>query len=150
VENETDWQRDENRLAAFNRYRQNIHDEEITFYNSLRDRWLGLRKKNCKAALETLGTLAHSWQDFYAHGIHSTGWESGAMIVDTPDYIFDFFPSSYSLTASGAEHPRFSEPPFSEAEHFTRTVFAEGYVKEQFDQHLRDWLSACPCACNDL
>jgi RHS repeat-associated protein len=152
IKGESDLDRSINRWNAVYAYQGYLSGEERKFREALRDWSLGPihHKHDCKAALGALGRLSHSWQDFFAHGIHSSGWETGFFLTDSPDFVTDFFPSSYSMFEFGAEHPIAGEPSFSDVEYNMRKYVAEVYVRHQFGRHLRDWLSVCWCDCDLL
>jgi hypothetical protein len=131
-------------VADYQRY---LEDEERHFNNWLRDGFF--EKHDCKKALRALGHLSHSWQDFYAHGIHAQGgWESGGWLVDTPDLVFGFVPSSYG--SLDAEHPLFWEPRFSASEYLLRKSGAERYVQWRYESFLPAWAAVCSCECDRL
>jgi RHS repeat-associated protein len=110
---------------------------------------------NCKGALQALGRMSHSWQDFFGHAIHeSSGFSgSGGAFTASPDDPGAYWPSSYKLTAPWnpvSEHPPMSEPRFDSGEYGARRNASIQYVKKQFDTYLKQWLSSCLCKCYDL
>ncbi len=150
AENESEYWRGQHRWAAATAFLDYVAGEEKNFRRDLRDGILGWPKHDCKGALKALGHLSHSWQDFYGHGIDGDGsWGSG-FLVDSPDLVFDLFPSTYGSWQ--AEHPiiPFMEPPFSTEEYQLRMSRAADYVAGQFGSHLRDWGNVCNCECNSL
>jgi RHS repeat-associated protein len=73
---------------------------------------------NCRDALDALGRLSHSWQDFYMHAIRSDGlggressrvpgwtaWTDTPPVTGDPDDRANFYPSSHAW-GGGGEHP---------------------------------------------
>ncbi|NLH74601.1 MAG: RHS repeat-associated core domain-containing protein, partial [Verrucomicrobia bacterium] len=116
-------------------------------------------KANCKAALQALGRLSHSWQDFFIHSIRRDGlggkenssfpgwtaWSVG--VTGNPSSRGNFFPSSYSVTGGG-EHPPTDEPVLpSSAEWQPRFNGALTYTTQEFMGTLFQWLNGCRCSC---
>ncbi|HTL59887.1 MAG TPA: RHS repeat-associated core domain-containing protein [Candidatus Limnocylindrales bacterium] len=116
-------------------------------------------KENCKLALEALGRLSHSWQDFFMHAIRRDGkggkenssfpgwtaWSVG--VTGTPDDRHNFFPSSYDL-GGGTEHPPTQEPVLpSSPEWKPRFDGAQTYTTSQLGATLPQWVKVCRCFC---
>jgi RHS repeat-associated protein len=116
-------------------------------------------KANCKAALQALGRLSHSWQDFFIHGIRRDGlggnenssfpgwtaWSVG--VTGDPSSRENFFPSSYSVTGGG-EHPSTTEPVLANsAEWQQRFNGALTFTIQEFMATLFQWINACRCSC---
>ena len=119
-------------------------------------------KENCKLALEALGRLSHSWQDFFMHAIRRDGkggkenssypgwtaWSDGK--TGTPDNRQNFFPSSYDLGGGPSEHPSMpgQEPILqTSSEWQPRFMGAQVYTARQFRATLPQWIKACRCFC---
>ena len=120
-----------------------------------------LARGQCEAALERLGLITHSWQDFFAHAIRRDGkggkensdfpgWTAFSVgIVGTPENRTLFWPSSYSMSLMDeAEHPPFEEPVKEEsAEGQARQRESLVYVSKQFTNYLLYWIQHCQCSC---
>jgi hypothetical protein len=112
----------------------------------------------CRRALQALGRMSHSWQDFYAHAIRRDGlggresnspssaggwlaWTEG--VTGSPESRGNFWPSSYP-----GEHPLFGEPLVGDGpEYLARFQAAEDYVRHQFVEYLPRWMERCRCYC---
>jgi hypothetical protein len=151
ISDETPDARRNNRATWRDKYWVYVGEQEKKFYDSLFPHWFGLVKKDCRGALETLGRLSHAWQDFYGHGIHSSGWDSGGFLLDSPDHIYDFWPSTFGVLTLSAEHPTGGfEPFFEPQEKSLRMFMAENYVTHRFREHVPQWITYCACDCNSL
>jgi hypothetical protein len=102
-------------------------------------------KSGCQLALQALGRLSHSWQDFFAHAINAqSGWSNGPNAFPvTPASQGDYWPSSYG--SWWAEHPKDDEPPYSSPERQRRWEAATAYVRDQYVQQLSRWVEQCQC-----
>lgn len=124
---ETRQQAQQRRTTARDDYARYLQDEEVNF-NFVPECW---------ERLKALGRLSHSWQDYYAHGIHTTrGFVDP--ITGSPGAFTDFWPSSYL-----GEH-RVTEPVSGSSRRFTQ---AEAYVAWRFRRTINDWLASCRCIC---
>ena len=128
VAGETAQEVQQRRSTARDAYAQYLQQEEVLF-NFIPECW---------ARLEALGRISHSWQDYYAHGIHtSQGFVDP--ITGSPSGFTEFWPSSYP-----GEHSRTGESVSDSSRRFTQ---AETYVALRFRSMLDDWLQACKCVC---
>ena len=116
-----------------------------------------LHRNRCVEALESLGLLSHSWQDFYAHAIRRDGlggYENSGFpgwtafsegIRGTPEQRDRFWPSSYV-----GEHPKLAEPVYTNSrEGQARQVEAILFVARKYDSMLAKWFAKCKSCCND-
>ena len=153
IEGETETERAARRSAALVDYSGYVAAEQTEFYQALNPQPILLwpRKPKCKQALQSLGYLAHSWEDFYGHGIHqASGWTTFGPFMDSPDMPLDTWPSSWRAFGGG-EHPGWGlEPPFGTDESNLRRDAAVRYVAFRFSTLLRDWLGKCACSCADI
>lgn len=116
---------------------------------------------SCTAALEALGRVSHSWQDFYAHAISSAhtpfsnkpvgfkAWTLGASTYGgSPDDHPRLWPSSYNewYGVNSGEHPNRGEP-VSGREAELRESAAAQFVASKYSTLLARWLNVCPCWC---
>lgn len=119
-----------------------------------------LTTKNCRQARNSMGYLAHSWQDFFGHAIRRDGLggrETGNApgftafsvgVAGTPESRSLFWPSSFDFTAGG-EHPTLSEPiDVANAEGMARSGRAVGYVYGKLWPMLDRYFAVCPCDCD--
>jgi len=108
--------------------------------------WNNLNSGNCQAALDSLGRLSHSWQDFYAHvimfGNNST---TNKNVWTNPAWSSSRGPSSWNNWRESGEHG-WSEPGGQEGS--MRQAVASTYVGNQFKYLLPQWFSKCKCYCN--
>ena len=120
---------------------------------------VSLFRGKCKEALFSLGLLAHSWQDFFAHAVRRDGqggsedsnhggWTAFSVgIRGSPEERSAFWPSSYSLDGDG-EHPPKHEPVAAHtAEGLARKREALIFTHKKLSIHLSDWLAHCKCVC---
>ena len=116
---------------------------------------------SCKEALQALGRMSHSWQDFYAHAIRRDGrggrqassvpgWDAWSVgVTGSPDNRTNFWPSSYSFVREG-EHPITVEPinKYSN-EYWSRYNAAQAFTTQEFTQYLGTWVGQCGCKCSN-
>jgi RHS repeat-associated protein len=116
-------------------------------------------KANCKTAMQALGRLSHSWQDFFIHAIRRDGlggkensafpgwtaWSDG--VTGDPGNRQNFFPSSYDIGGAG-EHSPTSEPVLpTSPEWKPRFDGAQAYTTQEFMTMLPRWIQGCRCSC---
>jgi hypothetical protein len=148
-------------LPADTAYEEYIRIERMKFASSLQ---MG-GKTGCKEALQALGRLSHSWQDFFIHAVrrdgqgghensHWPGWTGfGREVKGDPENRGAFYPSSFSPLASGeisGEHPGWGKEPIlvsSTAEWQPRFEGAYNYTLGRFESMLPEWLGKCKCCC---
>ena len=141
-------------------YERYLQSEQDNFKLSLAQQtWSG-----CVAAMNALGRLSHSWQDFYMHAIRRDGqggkensywpgWTAFSVgIVGSPDQRDSFYPSSWSPFSTGprsGEHPGWFREPISgtSPEWTPRFEGAYGYTLSKFETMLPQWLRICKCHC---
>jgi len=119
---------------------------------------------SCASALDKLGRLSHTWQDFYAHAIRRDrggpvnpdggsessryrGWTAFSVgVIGSPDSRADFMPASWNLIRD-MEHPNIfgGEPIQSGAEYNDRFIHAIKFTKDKYLELLPKWWSACSC-----
>jgi hypothetical protein len=146
---------------------QNKGDAELLYMNYTQGELArfnsAVHRKRCFEALESLGLLSHSWQDFFAHAIrrdgrggreNSTvpGWTAFSVgVMGTPEAVQNFWPSSYygALSRDVGEHPRWEEPvDHGSAEGEARQREALIYVASKYESLLTKWIEECNCHCN--
>ncbi len=102
----------------------------------------------CKRAIINLGTLTHSWQDYYGHAVLLNGkpspaWGRKLPISGNPDHQHRYLkPSSYI-----GEHKKFWEPAWHRGEFGKRVVGAIRFVTKKYFKYFPEWASACQCCC---
>jgi RHS repeat-associated protein len=124
----------------------------------------GPTAENCQKALEALGRISHSHEDFFAHAIRRDGqggteagspsyatgwiaWTAVPAVVGDPYHRGRFWPSSYSITGGG-EHPPLSEPLVHGGPEYTaRFRAARQFEFDVFKTILPIWFSNCKCSC---
>jgi RHS repeat-associated protein len=132
---ETPQQVQQRRTTARNAYTTYLASEEVSF-NYIPECW---------ERLKALGRLSHSWQDFYAHGIHTSRGFVDPM-SGSPSNPGDFWPSSYNSWHGWdeGEHPNREEPVAVSSQRYNQ---AEAYTALRFRSMLENWLASCKCLC---
>ena len=104
----------------------------------------------CLEALQKLGRVSHSWQDYYAHaiGLNSPYWGDPGPIDGNPDSpSANLKPASWGGYNNWGEHGP-SEPASREADMgLNRYVKAESFVTGKYPKMLQAWLAKCRCHC---
>jgi hypothetical protein len=149
VKDETQAARQANRLASRDQYTRYLKDAVDGFREHVRN-------KECVAALDVLGHVSHSWQDFFAHGIHATsGWRNSPdPFPNDPNNPGDYWPSTYSgiinFTAT-PEHPGGgSEPDWGQPGEGIRRAAALQYTIKLYQELIPLWFNSCACACDSI
>jgi hypothetical protein len=122
-------------------YNEYLEYEEREFRKYVR----GATRSDCKKALDALGRLTHSWQDFFAHAYHETlGWNVwNNDVAGTPDSPGALYPSSWP-----GEHPLGAEPISpGHADYDFRRRAADMYVRGRLGPLLNAWLDNAKCKC---
>ncbi len=114
------------------------------------------RRAACREALDAMGRLSHSWQDYYAHAVlvktskPAPAWTAEPQIKGTPyNNNANLKPASYSLRPwMRPEHPSFWEPlDNGSSEQLLRLRDAEDFATKMYTQYLPQWYSICECEC---
>ncbi|RKY14626.1 MAG: hypothetical protein DRP63_08195, partial [Planctomycetota bacterium] len=140
------YNREPNEERWLARFRYNLY-----ILRELCNYMLHLLGGRCKQALQALGRLLHSWQDFFSHAYHAKhGWDAWTARPPekgTPDEPNDLWPSSYP-----GEHPKIFlreielEPVFRlDAEFRARYNDAKAYTRKKLEELLPLWLPRCRC-----
>ena len=114
--------------------------------------------QDCKDALESLGRLTHSWQDYYAHAIilvkakaDKTLWTRKPPITGSPDNPAgsggQIVPSSWNNWHDSGEHG-WSE--IGGAEGDARQADARLFVTGKYKSLIPQWAAKCKCYCDKL
>ncbi|MBI4713380.1 MAG: hypothetical protein HY762_08805, partial [Planctomycetes bacterium] len=129
------------------RYGDYIATEEASFCDDL------IEPPECEEALNALGRVSHSWQDFYAHAM-SLGttflgadetWSTTNPTMESlnPKRRNNLKPASYAFPATG-EH---GTGVFYGNEGSIRLLYALLYTTLEYETLLPMWLSKCWCQC---
>jgi RHS repeat-associated protein len=112
----------------------------------------------CSLALASLGRLAHSWQDYYAHSValfpgknnHSWKlWTAEPSISGSPDDMNPrISPSSWKHWLWNRGEHGALEPYGLEGQ--KRRDAAETFVADKLKSYLAYWAYKCSCTCNSL
>jgi hypothetical protein len=109
-------------------------------------------RAKCSEALQRLGRVSHSWQDYYAHaiGLNSPYWGDPGPIEGSPDSpSANLKPASWGGYNNWGEHGP-SEPASREADMgLNRYVKAESFVTGKYPKMLQAWLAKCRCYCGE-
>ncbi len=135
IKGETPQEVAQGRASARREYAGYTMGEEMSFYFI----------PDCWERLKTLGRVSHSWQDYYAHGIHtSRGFVDP--IGGSPRSFGEFWPSSYNAWNAweSGEHPNRTEPVEVSSRRYQQ---AEAYTALRFRTMLENWLASCKCLC---
>ena len=143
--------------AAISAYLTYLEYERGNFRNSLHVPHVSLAE--CRDAIDALGRLSHSWQDYYAHAVvlvkdrkgHTHDlWTANPPITGTPDNppgsTGKIVPSSWGVFDHG-EHGE-GEPGGSEGA--ARQTGAWHFVFTEYNSLLPEWVEKCRCYCGDL
>ncbi|MDI9382262.1 MAG: RHS repeat-associated core domain-containing protein [Verrucomicrobiota bacterium] len=132
---ETPQQVQQRRTAARDAYTAYLAGEEVSF-NYIPECW---------ERLKALGRLSHSWQDYYAHGIHTSRGFVDPMNA-SPSSPGEFWPSSYNSWRGWGEgeHPNRGEPVEVSSQRYNQ---AEAYTALRFRRMLENWMASCKCLC---
>jgi hypothetical protein len=108
-------------------------------------------KSNCEKALKKLGTLSHTWQDYYAHmiGLNSPFRGDPGPIEGNP-YVpsTNLKPSSWGGPLSNWGEHGSGEPAWRESDGgANRRQQATLFATDQFKTMLAAWLEKCRCNC---
>jgi hypothetical protein len=155
--------------VAINKFKQYVQ-EELYNYNTILDGVVSLapcvneKKSKCEAALDALGRVTHTWQDFYCHAMLKKGndeiWNPVYLstkdhtgVKDSPDNIVNVIPSTsprgewgkadfilYRFTSHGWREPYGPEKD-------ARLQAMDEYVTSQYIKLLPKWVTACKCCC---
>jgi uncharacterized protein RhaS with RHS repeats len=112
----------------------------------------------CKKALESLGRLTHSWQDYYAHAIILENgkadkilWTRKTPIKGSPDNPTGtdgkIVPSSWNSWNAPGEH---GWGEVDGAEGKARQADAQSYVAKQYRTLVPLWVAKCADCCGKL
>jgi len=106
---------------------------------------------SCSSALNILGTMSHSWQDYYAHGIsinNTTLLDDVGPISGDPLFIgSDIKPASFSWPyVLVCEHGP-TEPGWRASDSDTRRAGSVSFTAGQYDDYLANtWFPKCWCS----
>ncbi|MCG3181554.1 MAG: hypothetical protein BIFFINMI_03950 [Phycisphaerae bacterium] len=146
--------------AAYTTY---LAQEIKTFEDGLgKVKWQCVNKDEqatCGDALNAIGRLAHSWQDFYAHAVllndngrpaSQAAWAAG--IRGTPDNLNPKLkPSSWGGVWNTGEHGGLLDGEPSDRDkpggRQWRYNDARDFVADKFKKHLSAWYVKCNCCC---
>jgi uncharacterized protein RhaS with RHS repeats len=137
--------------AARRAYTDYLAEEEREF----RDR-LTQAQPDCRASVQALGRLSHSWQDYYAHalvllarGFTKTLWTATPAVTGSPENVSGatgtINPSSWGV--GFGEH---GPGEIDGAEGTARQRAATAYVAGRFQVMLKEWFTKCRCCCDQL
>jgi hypothetical protein len=130
--------------AARKAYSANLKSKQTSFNNLLKTP----SKSSCKSALESLGQLTHSWEDYYAHaiGVNSPFRGDPGPIEGDPDApSANLKPSSWGGLSNWGEHG-FEEPAWREKDKGTdRTKKATAFVTGKLKSDIPIWWGKCRC-----
>ena len=108
---------------------------------------------DCNAALDALGRVSHTWQDYYAHAVLTTNgeaspaWTATPPVTGSPDRMSRALkPSSWRGVFQPGEHG-WSEPGGRGGELDPRTRDATSFVAGKLKSMLPDWFRKCRCCC---
>ena len=136
IKGETPQEVVQRRTSARQEYTVYTMGEEISYYYI----------PDCWERMKALGRVSHSWQDYYAHGIHtSRGFVDP--IGASPTSFGEFWPSSYNAWNAweSGEHPNRAEPVEFSSRRYQQ---AEAYTALRFRKMLVEyWLPSCKCLC---
>jgi hypothetical protein len=143
---ETPEQRTTRRNDARNDYTSHVINLEDSFSYNLYNSDKSLEA--CRTAATTLGEVSHSWQDFFGHGVKSSGdFENGSTtFTAAPDSVGDYWPASYGLNG---EHLIAAEPINGNG-YTARYNAAQAYTTAKYVTFLTTWLEYCGCHCGQL
>jgi len=114
--------------------------------------------QDCKDALESLGRLTHSWQDYYAHALILMNgnadkilWTRDAPIIGSPDRPGgsggQIVPSSWNSVLNPGEHT-WSEVGGAEGD--ARKAATRYFVAKKYKVLVPQWFLKCKCYCDKL
>jgi len=131
------------RIFAWGEYLLYVSDEISLFEQRTSE-------KRCAAALEALGRLLHSFQDFFAHAYHPRhgidAWTAVPPARGTPMNNDDLWPCSYDWWGSFRdEHETYRELRVSDREFRTRFEDAKRNTEKWLKKLLPRWLKQCNC-----
>jgi len=135
----------------------NYLEQERQVFNSELDKVRGeaassTNQSACVNALEALGRMTHSWQDYYAHAVLQNGkagpaW--GAGIAGSPTALSPQLRAS-TLWEHGVTEPA-TRDTGKDARGNTgdtlRRIAATNFVESQYRQYLVHWFKKCKCFC---
>ena len=160
---------------------QQMLDSDVAYHRYLKREWRNYthllstittidgsgEKETCESALQSLGRLHHSYQDFFIHAIRRDGlggketdqpssftgwiaWTATPPVTGDPYRRGAFWPSSWSLFGGG-EHPLKKEPlvrsgPEATARFNAAQTFMEWVTIEEFPW----FFEKCWCVCSQL
>jgi RHS repeat-associated protein len=106
-------------------------------------------KQNCVTALNKLGQVSHSWQDYYAHaiGLNSPLWGNPGPIAGNPDSpSTNLKPASWGggTAEHGPNEPGSREPDGG----YNRLNQATSFVTGKYENMLPSWMLKCRCFCS--
>jgi RHS repeat-associated protein len=124
----------------------------------------GERRSNCREALEALGRVSHSWEDYYAHAVLLSGapgpaWSANPSIFGSPDDLNpQLKPSSWGGLLNRGEHGPanvVTDPNEPGDRDSTATVNggeirrqdARAFVSQKYLHALGEWMPKCGCCC---
>ena len=141
------------RVATWIRYSKYLSDELVNFENKLLK--TDLNGKDCAKALEALGLVSHSWQDYYGHGISiKHGWNTSTIDLGIPGSK-NLLPCSWSPNPiAQTEHPSSilgepivkpenSEPDLTD--YTRRRYYSVDFTREKYQEYLPSWIKKCKC-----
>ena len=142
--------KDNSRVNRFReQYKSYVKREIERFTNALSLDVNIITKKDCDAALDSLGHVSHTWQDYYAHAVifstaSKTAWTAQPPVIGTADDNNDKLkPSSWNEWYDTEEHGWF-EPGGEEGR--KRRNDATSYVTAKFGIYLVTLNTKCICA----
>jgi hypothetical protein len=149
--------------ASANDLRQHYNrglSEDVVFARLRYSEWLRLRQTSfssllehpsrttCELALNAIGELTHSWEDYYAHavGVNSPFRGDPGPIKGIPDAPSkELKPCSWGGYFNLGEHG-YAEPAWREADGGTyRATKAFDFVAGKFRSEMPRWWNACHC-----
>lgn len=116
-------------------------------------------KEDCKKALEKLGNLSHSWQDYYAHAVRKSSPYGGdpGKISGTPDSQGSpMKPSSWGHLGIDVwnndfgEHGRNEPASRRKDKGKEREKQAIEFVAGKYEEIMKKWAEKCSCHYNKL
>jgi len=109
----------------------------------------------CDMALDALGRVTHTWQDYYAHAVltgngkPSPAWSARPPVTGDPDNLNPALkPSSWGGITKPGEHG-WGEPGNAAGEQGPRQNAAVSFVAGKLKKMLPQWYARCRCCCTE-